>query len=195
MMARNAELTTWTEKGGDRLDITLYAENAHVSGYTRIGYIGIPIILEEKYDPDQAWLPFMNGVILRYPPEDYYYGPEYKHNPRQVAKMAARPVQILPRYEKMFDYVDKDQCVLPFIEYRYVSAGEYSRAKWLWPIDQHGRPTIFHPLTILGSQITQEKFVEWGIESFAGRFAIDGGRILFEKEVDWILTKLRFYGT
>jgi hypothetical protein len=193
VIARSAEVTVWTASGGDKFAIDLIATTASVSAYTRIGYIGHPMILEGKYDPDQMWLPFMQGAIMRHPPDDYYYGGPGEHRPGMVRRLAARAVRVEPRFEKMYDYVDKDQLLLPFVEYRFVPNGEFSRAKWLWPISENGVCKLFHQKNAI-IHGNEEAFVEWGIESFSGRFAMDGGRVVFECEVDWLLTKLRFYG-
>lgn len=183
------------------------ASDARISDYTRIGYIGEPIILHGKhYDPDQTWLPFMQGVILRYAPSDYYVpGKPPSSGRRWLQTLVERPVTIPQGCEKMYEYSCAEQMLLPFREYQRTTSNEFDFAKRSW--DRKGpdefstkykrRVTYYNLFSISMSDVknlTHDELDAWCRAHLRGRFMLDSGQLFFEYEVDWLFTKLRFRG-
>ncbi|RYD63961.1 MAG: hypothetical protein EOP83_10880 [Verrucomicrobiaceae bacterium] len=185
----------------------VFACNAQVSDYTRIGYIGTPMILQSRdYDPDQMWLPFMQGVVLRYAPSEYYRG-EGRSKAKIPAHMRREYATVPDACKAMYDYTCPEQFLLPFREFQYVRGNELDMARRGWArsapdrIIRHSRGVGAKPQVIASyfsmslmdiKNLKQDELAIWAQDHLLGRFGFDCNQIQFEYEVDWLFTKLRF---
>lgn len=134
---------------------------------TALGVIGTPIILYGRYDPDQGWLPIMDGAILACAPPDgrewrsereaWYYEYNMRRTWReQLEKKLHQPLYAYGDDAKPYlwqeDWHDV-QCVLPFREFLEITERfEFHSNKSSWeperPIelieeeteDEYGKP-------------------------------------------------------
>lgn len=127
-----------------------------------VGVIGTALVLHGKYDPNQAWLPFMTGVILLQPPpepkeildldEFHRFNMErllttrvvtHRHgrsNLDEKERMESRwehdPVHLDERDQEIYFWPGEwgyDQHLLPFAEAQLVeNKYEFDRANYLW---------------------------------------------------------------
>jgi hypothetical protein len=186
------------------------ARDAQVSDYTRIGFIGEPMILQSKdYDPDQLWLPFMAGVVLRHAPSEYWRGDVYRSKSRIPKDRLRAPASVPFKCHAMYDYVCPEQFLLPFREYQYVTGSELDKARLGWARSapdryiKHSKSLGAKPQVIVSyfsmslfdiKNMSKDEVAVWAQEHLRGRFGFDSNQIQFEYEVDWLFTKLRFCG-
>jgi hypothetical protein len=150
-----------------------------------------PLVMSRWYDPDQLWLPFMQGAIFLAPPAPRH--PTRCPRGTLKSKVERKKFAHCPsecRQPYVYEH-GVEQFVLPFVEFKCVSHSQFkelSRTKF--PTWQRHSGTG----NILSVNIVDRPYDprEWCRENFDGRFHCNTRHIVCELEIDALRAKLVF---
>jgi hypothetical protein len=211
--------------------ITIQAQNMRNGNYesfnidaVRVGTVGSPLILFQKYPVEQIWFPFVNAVLADAPPtkeerehsreearrkelrkaEMELYGErsEWRERPSHgdLQERADGPMYIDRDHQQMYhfdmgDWVN-DQFVLPYREYQKTENIHHYTTRCWDKLSEKDENRNRKLLTIDIKSLNQKDLVEWLSENTFGRFHINdrSDTLTMEKYHEWMHARLRFSG-
>lgn len=176
--------------------------NLPMDGYA-LGTVGNPVILRNTYDPNQAWLPFVQAVFLNAPPREQYrhHGLEWAcsddeyetyrmrrdrehrsiYTRKQIREIIDRPIYLDNKDRMIYRWdepCDHDQHLIPFIEYQQCTCPhEFRHASEMW--DKEGEePKVSEkdtrkPYALEVQGIGKGTLIAWLKQNISGRFYLD----------------------